>query len=53
MNESTTKTKSGSVENIKMKFLEKGGGGMDWIDLDSNSKKLRAVVSAGMNLRVP
>lgn len=39
---------------IILKYLQwRGSGGMDWIDLDQDMKKLRAVVNAVMKLRVP
>jgi len=42
-------------DNIKMGFQEVGcgGGGMDWIDLAQDRKRLWAFVNAVMNLRVP
>jgi hypothetical protein len=41
------------VDNIKMDVLEIGWGGVDWIDLDQDRDKWRALVNAVMNLRVP
>jgi hypothetical protein len=41
------------VDNIKMDLLEIGWGGVDWIGLAQVRDKLRALVSAVMNLRVP
>ena len=40
-------------DNIKMYFQEVGCGGMDWIDLDQDWDRWRALVHAVMNLRVP
>ena len=40
-------------DNIKMDLREVGWEGMDWIDLDQNRDRLRALVNAVMNLRVP
>jgi hypothetical protein len=34
-------------------ILEKWDGGIDWIDLDMDRDRWRAVVDAVMNLRVP
>jgi hypothetical protein len=39
-------------DNIKMD-LQEDGWGMDWIDMDQDRDRWRAVVSAVMNLRVP
>ena len=40
-------------DNIKMDLQEAGCGGMDWIELSQDSERLRALVKAVMNLRVP
>jgi hypothetical protein len=39
-------------DNIKMELEEAGWGGMGWIDLAEDSGRCRALVHAGMNLRV-
>jgi hypothetical protein len=41
------------VDNIKMHLLEIGWGGVDWIGLDQDKDKWRALVNSVMNLRVP
>ena len=40
-------------EDIKMDLKEVGCGGMDRIDLAQVRDRCRALVTAGMNLRVP
>ena len=40
-------------DNIKMGLQEVGFEGMDWIDVSQNRDRLRALVNAVMNLRVP
>ena len=40
-------------DNIKMHLREVGGGGMDSIKLAQDRDRLRALVNAGMNLRIP
>jgi hypothetical protein len=40
-------------DNIKMDLQEDGCGGTDWIELSQDSERLRALVKAVMNLRVP
>jgi hypothetical protein len=39
------------LDNIKMKLLEVGWGGVDWISLAQDRDKKRALVNAVMNLR--
>ena len=39
--------------NIKMELQEIGCDGMDWIDLAEDRDRLRALVMAAINLRVP
>jgi hypothetical protein len=38
---------------LKWIFKKWDGGGMDWIDMAQDRDRLRAVVSAVMNLQVP
>jgi len=40
-------------DNIKMELQEIGCDGMDWIDLAEDRDRLRALVMAAINLRVP
>jgi hypothetical protein len=40
------------VDNIKIKLLEIGWGGVDWIGLAQDRDKWRALVNAVMKLRV-
>jgi hypothetical protein len=41
------------VINIKLDLLGIGWGGVDWIGLDQDRDKWRALVNVVMNLRVP
>jgi hypothetical protein len=41
------------VDNIQMDLREIGWDGGDWIDLDQDRDRWRALVKAVMNLRVP
>jgi hypothetical protein len=41
------------INNINMDLLERGLGGVDWIGLAQDRYRWRALVKAGMILRVP
>jgi hypothetical protein len=47
------KTYEYTGDNIKMDLQEVGCGGMDWIELNQDRGRWRALVNAVMNLRVP
>ena len=40
-------------DNIKMDLQEVGGGCGDWMELSRDRDRWRAIVSRGMNFRVP
>jgi hypothetical protein len=42
----------GGGDNINMDLREIGWGGMDWIDLDQDRNRWKALVETVMNLRV-
>jgi hypothetical protein len=41
------------VDNIKMDLREVGWGDVDWIGLDQDRNRWRALVNSVLNLRVP
>jgi len=43
----------GWEDNIKMGLREVGCGGVDWIELDQDRDRWRALVTVAMKLRVP
>jgi hypothetical protein len=47
------KSRGGWEDNIKADLQEVGCGGMDWIEVDKDRDRWRALVNAVMNLRVP
>jgi hypothetical protein len=51
--ETTRKTKTRWIDNIKMDLVEIGIDSVDWIDLALDRYRWRALVNAVMNLRVP
>jgi hypothetical protein len=51
--ETTNKTKSRWVDNIRMDLGEMGWGDVDWIDLAKDRNRWRALVNSVLNLRVP
>jgi hypothetical protein len=52
--ENTRKSKTYRwVDNINMERREIGLGGMQWIDLDQDEDRLRALVNTVMNFPVP
>jgi hypothetical protein len=50
--ENTRKTNKW-VENIKMDLGKRGSAGLDWIGLDKNGDKRRALLNTVMNPRAP
>jgi hypothetical protein len=51
--ETTRKTKRRFVDNIRMDIGEVGWGDVDWIGLDKDRNRWRALVNSVLNLRVP
>jgi len=52
-NSSLGRVRLNANANIKMDLTEVGWGGMNWVLLAQDTERLRAVVNAIMNLRVP
>ena len=42
-----------NLEHLNMDLQEVGCGGLDWIELAEDMERLRALVNAVMNLRIP
>jgi len=51
--ETTWKIQDRWEDNINMDVQEVGCGGVDWNDLNQDRERLRTLVNAVMNLRVP
>jgi hypothetical protein len=51
--ETTKKTKTRWVDNIRMDLREVGWGEVDWIGLAKDRNRWRALVNSVLNLRVP
>jgi hypothetical protein len=49
----TWETQARWEDNIKMDLQEVGCGGMDWIELTQDRDRLRALVNAVLDLRLP
>jgi hypothetical protein len=41
------------ADNIKINLAERGGDGMDWVDVAQNREQWRALVNTVLNLRIP
>jgi hypothetical protein len=51
--ETTRKTKTRWVDNIRMNLGEVGWGDVEWIELAQDRNRWRALVNSVLNLRVP